>query len=64
MDAGRLQEVFARERSLRGIEKGDQQRVFPLGQRNRRAIGVGQAARAPIDPPAAKPIATPLRVPL
>ena len=64
VDAGRLQEVFAGEGSLRGIEKGDQQSIFPLGQRNRRAIGVGQAARAPIDLPAAKPIATSLCVPL
>ena len=64
VDARRLQEMLAGEGSLRGVEKGDQQSIFALGQRNRRAIGVGQAARAPIDLPAAKPIATAFGIPL
>jgi len=62
--AGRLQQVFARQRPLRRVEKGDQQRVFALRQGHRGACRVGQAPRAPIQQPAAEPVAAPFRIPL
>jgi len=43
VDAGRLQKVFAGERSLRGIEKRNQQRIFALGERDRDSAGITQA---------------------
>src|SRR5262249_31156576 len=54
VDAGRLQQVLAAQRALRRVEEGDQQGVFALGQGDRRALGIGEAAIAPIEEPAAK----------
>ena len=56
--AGGLQEVFASERTLRRVEKGDQERVFSFRQRNRRPIWIGQSSRVPIYLPAGKSKAT------
>jgi hypothetical protein len=51
---GRLQKVLAGKRSLRSIEKRNQERVFALGQRNRDSAGISEAPDAPIELPAAK----------
>src|SRR3984885_3194700 len=62
--AGRLQEVLAAQWALRGIEEGDQQRVFSLGQSDRSAVTVGQPPRAAIQPPAAESATGALRITL
>src|SRR6202158_2797873 len=64
MDARRLQKVFARQRSLRRIEKGDQQGILTLRQRDRDAAGITEAPVAPIELPAAKPATASFRIPL
>src|ERR1700682_3251652 len=64
VDAGRLQKVFAGERSLRGIEKRNQQRIFALGERDRDSAGITQAPAAPIKLPGAKSAAASFRVSL
>src|SRR5260370_39244866 len=48
----RLQQVLAAERPLRRVEKGDQQSVFPLGQRDLGSARVGETPGAPIELPA------------
>ena len=54
MDPGRLQKVFAGKRSLRRVEKRNQQRILAFGQRDRDSVGISKAAVAPIELPAAK----------
>ena len=54
MDPGCLQKVLAGERSLRSIEKRNQQRILAFGQRDRDSVGISEAAVAPIELPAAK----------
>ena len=61
--AGRLQQMLAAERSLRRVEKGDQQGIFALGQRDVGSVGIGQTPGAPVELPAAEPAAAPLRIP-
>jgi len=48
MDPGRLQKVFAGKRSLRSVEKRNQQRILAFGQRDRDSVGISEAAVAPI----------------
>jgi hypothetical protein len=50
--SGCLQELFAAEGALRRIEKGRQQRIFPLGQRDLGSGGVDKTAETPIELPA------------
>ena len=49
--------MLSAKRPLRGVEEGDQQRVFAFGQRNVRAMRIGKSSGAQIEPPAGKPIA-------
>jgi hypothetical protein len=58
VDAGCLQKVLAGKRSLRGVEKRNQQRILAFGQRDRDSAGISEAAVAPVNLPAAK-LATP-----
>jgi hypothetical protein len=62
--SGCLQELFAAEGALRRIEKGRQQRIFPLGQRDLGSGGVDKTAETPIELPATEVGSTPLRVTL
>src|SRR6202790_3753808 len=64
MDPGRLQKVFAGKRSLRSVEKRNQQRILAFGQRDRDSVGISEAAVAPIELPAAKSATASLRVAL
>ena len=41
VDAGRVQQIFAAERSLRRVENRNQQGLFALGQRHPNPIGIG-----------------------
>src|SRR5260370_36889639 len=54
MDPGRLQKVFAGKRSLRRVEKRNQQRILAFGQRDRDSVGISEPPDAPIELPAAK----------
>ncbi len=62
MNASRLLQVLAGERPLRRVEKGGQQGIFALRQRDRSAVGIGQAPAAPIEPPSIESISTSLRI--
>src|ERR1700738_1210727 len=64
MDPGRLQKVFAGKRSLRSVEKRNQQRILAFGQRDRDSVGISEAAVAPIELPAAKSAPASFRVAL
>src|SRR5215471_20143731 len=49
--------MLSAERPLRSVEEGDKQRVFAFGQRDVRAIGIGELSSAQVEPPVGKPIA-------
>ena len=59
---GCLQQLLAAERPLGRIEKGGQQSVFALGQRNLGPAEVGEPPSPPIDLPAAETVSTALRI--
>jgi len=60
----RLQQMLAAERPLGCVEKGGQQSIFTLGQRDLGSVGVGEAPGAPIELPAAELAPAALRIPL
>ena len=62
--SGGLEKVLSAERTLRGVEEGDQQRVLAFGQRDIRAIRIGKPSAAKIELPAGKPIAAAFWLPL
>jgi hypothetical protein len=53
VDPGRLKKVFAGKRSLRSVEKRNQQRILAFGQRDRDSVGIIEAAarRSSCQPP-------------
>src|SRR5258708_35449358 len=62
VEPGGLQQMLARQESLRGFEKGNQQRVFALAQHDLHTLGIDQLAAAALKLPAVEPVATPLRI--
>src|SRR5258708_18808498 len=54
MDASRLQQMLAAERTLRRLEKGEQHRILALGQCDRGSGRVGQLAGLAVELPAGK----------
>jgi len=59
-----LQQMLAAERPLGRVEKGGQQSIFTLGQRDLGSAGVGETPGTPIELPAAELAPAPLRIPL
>jgi len=57
VDSGRLQKMLTVKRPLRSVEEGDKKRIFAFGQRDVRAIGIGELSSAQVEPPIGKPIA-------
>ena len=62
VNPGGLQQILPRQRPLRRFEKGQQQRILALAQRDRRRAGIDQSAAAPFELPAAEPVPAPLRL--
>src|SRR5262245_49676136 len=58
----RLQQILPRQRPLGCFEKGDQQRVLALAQRNRGSIRIEELPAAPLQHPPVEPVATPLGI--
>src|SRR6266478_3161610 len=56
--------MLAAERPLGCVEKGGQQSIFTLGQRDLGSAGIGETPGAPIELPAAELAPAPLRIPL
>jgi hypothetical protein len=51
---GCVQKLFSAESTLRRIEKGRQQRIFPFGQGDLGSAGIDKTAETPIELPAAE----------
>jgi hypothetical protein len=62
VNSGGLKQMLAQQRPLRRFEKGQQQRILALAQRDRRRAGIDQSAAAPFELPAAEPVPASLRV--
>ncbi len=62
VNACRLQQMLARERSLRRFEKGKQQGILTLAQRHRIVLRIEQPPVAALDPPSVEAVSASLRI--
>src|SRR5215813_5247357 len=60
VNSRRLQKMFARQRPLRRFQKSQQQCILALAQGDMLLVDIKKPAAAPLQPPAAEPVATPL----
>src|SRR4051794_22588931 len=60
--AGGLQQMLARERTLRRFQERQQQAIFAFGQGNRIPLGIEQASAAAFQTPAVKSVSTPFGI--
>ena len=63
VDSSRLEKMFAAERTLGSLEEGDKQCIFAFGQPDLNAVGIGEAARAEVQSPPGKLVASAFGVP-
>jgi len=57
-----LKQMLARERALRCFEKGQQQGIFTLGQRDRCSLGIEESSSAAFKLPAVKSVSAAFRI--